>query len=274
VRHLELTEGDQRERQLVRDQHVLVPGAVRRPVAEQHGVRLREAERPAQRGEGVLERPRKPSEVVREGSRDARTRGEQVGDARWRAHVVLEHAQDPVGVPDDVEAGHADAHRRRGQGRQRRLEVVAGLDHVGRHHAGAHDRLVAVDVGHERLQRPRPLCHASLQVGPFTGLDQAWHRVDVEGLCAVLATERHAGGVRRRAYPLGQRGQAKLGHPPQQLAIRPARVATGHQRLVVEARRRRVRNRRCHGAHGGRIAAARVRGIGRLSKDRGSNIDT
>jgi hypothetical protein len=75
--------------------------------------------------------------------------------------VVLEHEPLALGVADDVQARDADPRAaRRLHAAHLRLVVVGRRDDVVGHHAFAHDPLLGVGVGDERVQRAHPAAPA------------------------------------------------------------------------------------------------------------------
>ena len=131
--------------------------------------------------------------------------GVQIREAAGRAEVVLEHEPLAGGVADDVQAGDADPDAaRRLDAAHLGLEVVGGADHLGRDEALGDDRLRAVDVGDERVERADALCEAALDGLPLGGGDDARHRVDVELEVALHRRETHAGALERARDAVGQ----------------------------------------------------------------------
>ena len=138
--------------------------------------------------------------------RHAVPRGVHEGQPGGRAQVVLEHAQHARLVANHVQAGHADPDWRLRQLGHAGVVVVAALDHPTRDQPGRNDPLLAVDVGHEGLERQHALDQARLEGGPFVGAEHSRHRVDVE---RPVAAEGDAGRPAGGRDPLGQLGNAE-----------------------------------------------------------------
>ena len=129
---------------------------------------------------------------------------QDVGDARGRAHVVLEHPPGAVGVAHEVAAGHVGVDAaRRADAVDDPGEVAARHHEPPRHHAGADDLARVVDVVDEGVERADALGQAALDRDPLVRRDDARHQVQREGpvLGAVLAGQLegdallHEGGV-------------------------------------------------------------------------------
>ncbi len=161
---------------------------------------------------------------------------EHVGDPRRRAHVVLEHLPAPVGVADEVAAGHVapdaagrpDAVRRPGEGR-------AGDHELPGHDALADDLAAVVDVLDEQVQRPHALGQAALDRAPLVGRQDARHQVERERPVARLALGGR--GVEGDAL-LDEDRVAALSRGPQ--AVAPQALDAGR-----EGRRGRPRGGAC-----------------------------
>ena len=189
----------------VGDRAVLPPGAVGRAVG-QHGQR---ADRPRPAGAAARSvsssSAKAPSTAVasRHGLGqppvDELASGDDVGDPRRRAEVVLEDQEAPLPIAHDVQAGDVGAAGEIVAG-QRRLVVFGALDDVGGHDAGRHDPPLAVGVGHERGEGPNALHEPVLEAAPFLGGDQARYGIDEESAVGLLA-ERDAAAPRRPGRP-------------------------------------------------------------------------
>ena len=121
---------------------------------------------------------------VREGALHQMPVLDDVGHARRRARVVLEHLEAAVGVAHEVDAG--DCHI----GAERQVDAVhlapvvrIARDELGRDEAVLEDLLLVVDVLDEPVDRGDALDAARLDDLPVGGRDDA--RDDVEGQDAV-----------------------------------------------------------------------------------------
>ncbi len=200
---------DERDAELAREPGVLPVGRVVLAVGEHDGQRGAVAAGGLRGGgaQGVGQQVDLAVERARGGVRgdgdvleQGAARGVQVGEAARRAHVVLEHEPLAVAVADEVQAGDADPDpARRLDAVHLRLVVVGRADHVGRHDAFGDDPLVAVDVGHERVERSDALRQAALDRLPVGGGDHARHGIDVELEVALHRGEAHAGALERAA---------------------------------------------------------------------------
>ena len=141
---------------------------------------------------------------------------QHVGDARRRAHIVLEDVEVLLADPHQVDAGDVGVHA------ARQLEPLRHRDELGVHqhlllgdHAGAADLALAVGVGQEGVERAHALHQALVQVLPFVPGDDA--RDDVERDGGLGAVDRAIGAegdavaaieevdlVARRGEPLGR----------------------------------------------------------------------
>ncbi len=168
----------------------------------------------------------------------------RVGEAARRAHVVLEHPEAPVGVAHEVEPGDADPQpARRLHALHRRLEVLGALDHARGHDALRDDAPVAVDVGHERVERAHALREAGLDARPLARGDHARHGVDDEHLVAAVGVEDHAlvsavaldGDRELLEIVAGERTQRGLRRRPNRAVLVDGLVeAAGRLRVVLK----------------------------------------
>ena len=167
-------------------------------------------------------------EQLGEGARHRPAVLDDVADAARRAQVVLEHAERPGLVADQVDAGHVDADAvRRHDAVRRPRERAAARDHATRHDAVLEHRLLGVHVGQERLERPHPLPHTALDDLPLVGGHDAGD--DVEGEGTLLAGQAE-GDPLVAERPRQQRGPAVQ-------VLRRQRLQRGVQRC---ARRQRL----------------------------------
>ncbi len=239
---------------------MLEVGAVQRPRRPHHdrGLALGRGRDRAQRGEQqrrvVVDRPHAiGGEQLRNKARHRDAVLEHVGDARGRAHVVLQHLPAAVGVAHQVTTGHVRvdaagrAHAVHGPG-----EVGAADDQRPGHDAGMHDLAGVVDVVDEVVERAHALGQAALDVVPLLGRDDPRDQIERERAVAhravlalriegdaLLREDRVAavtGGEQALAAQIGQLGGQRIG-------IRP-RLAVLVEDLVIERARDPVGVRR------------------------------
>ena len=197
---------------------------------------------------------------------------DHVGDARWRAGVVLQHQEAPGLVADDV--GAADMHI----GAVRRIEADHRLavGRVAQHQFARHDAVlqdlpVVIDVVQEQVQRAHALDDAGFQRAPFLRGDHARDQVerqdavdrggvgiDGEGDAALQQVALGIGGAaaqcldRQMAQPFAQQRQRGMGRlaRPQHLAEQAARIVAPPERRpaasVAPDRIRRVTAQTLH----------------------------
>ncbi len=118
---------------------------------------------------------------------------DHVGDARRRAGIVLQHAEDAGLVADQIDAGDMGIGAV-GDVDALHLGPVIGIaqHQLGRHDAVLQDLLIVIDVVQEQIDRLHPLDHPGLDRLPFVRGDHA--RDHVKGQDAV---DRIAFGIDR-----------------------------------------------------------------------------
>ena len=182
-------------------------------------------------------------------------------------------------VPDEVDTGDVDAHAvGRLDARGLPVEVLARGDEALRDDHFAQDRLLAVDVVEEHLERLDPLLDAALEPVPLRGGDHAGHEVEGERPLLTRQRERDAlvdecapEGVRPRGEvldddrgegivdaPIGSADGAVVKHLVERALVRPdavavenaglGTVAPGAARTLAGGPRRRLRTHSGHGA--------------------------
>ena len=165
---------------------------------------------------------------------------DDVADAGGDAQVVLEGAEVPLLVADEIDTGDVHPHAvGRVDAERLAVEVRARGDHAAGHDAVGEDLAGAVDVGEERLEGADPLLHAGDDVVPLLGRDDPRQQVEREGL--LLA------GVREGDAPVGEDLAQLVGAEPQ-----VGRAEGLQRRLHPVVRRPRLPDRREHLVPGAR----------------------
>jgi len=134
-----------------------------------------------------------PARHLRERGEHSPPVGHHVGHPGRDAHVVLEHAEPPDLVADEVDARDVAADVvRRPDARHHPVVVRRGHDNPSRDHTVGERPALAVDVCEERFQGTDALGDAGLDLSPFVSEQDP--RDDVERERPLLATdvERHA----------------------------------------------------------------------------------
>ncbi len=192
---------------------------------EQHDLRVVEATRRdvrhggAQAAAVIIDRAQADAgHEVGEGAQHQMAVLDDIGDARRRAGIVLEHAEIAEFVADDVDA--ADMHI--GAVRDREilhLRTVIGVavDELGGDDAIAQDVAGAVDVAQEQIEGRDALDAGALKQGPFGGGDDAGDTVEGQD------------AVDRRGVGIDREGDAEI----DQLGFR--RRGAGAQRIQPDA---------------------------------------
>ena len=242
----EIAQADDRDAQQAGQALVLVPGAVLGPVAEHDRDRVGRvlrrggAQRAAEHGDGVVERTAAVGQPGGELGVHALARGQRIGQARRRAHVVLEHTEAPARPAHQVEAGNGDPNRGGGQAHELGLEVIAALERAAGHHSRGDDLLLGVDVGHEAVERTNALRQAALQQRPLAGFDQAGHRVEREGLGYPVEHEAHTAVGRLGGHRPGEGPEVEGGERADDLGVDRAHRAVTREGFVEDLRGRPV----------------------------------
>ena len=175
VAHEEIAAFDQLDAHLLGEEHVLEISAVVAAWREQHdhgsvGVARRNGAQVFQQALGII--ADRHDRLAREGIGKEPHHDlavlEHIGDARRRAHIVLEHEEIALAGADQVDAGdmridiarRLDAEHLGAKGRVRQHELR-------RHEARLDDLLVVIDVVEEDVDRLHPLNAAALDKLPF-----------------------------------------------------------------------------------------------------------
>jgi hypothetical protein len=260
---------------LLGEVEVLVVGGVVDPGCQQHHRRLGDpfGREPAEVAEQVvavaLHGPDGVAlEEIRENPLHDRPVGEDVGDARWRAQVVLEDQELAPVVADQVHAGDVAADAARSRHPIDLAQVEGARQHrLGRHHALPEDQLAAVDVLEEMVQGPHPLLEPGLQPGPGAGRDDAGDHVERKDLLDALLVgiDREgdavvAEGAQRSLVAFPELDQAEVLEVIEEPPVGAPRLGRRRQHLVVKGFRLVAGADRPPRSHGYSVCRHRERG--------------
>ena len=217
----------QRDAEVAGQEDMLEVGLVARPRRQQRDARVRPGRAVAQqaldhRAEGRghplhLQRAEGLGKLLA----DDQPVLQQIAQARGRLGALADHPPAAVGRARQVEGHHMQPAVARRAHAVHRPQVLRMRQHQrGRQQAVMQQVLRAVEIGQRRVEQPRALAHAGLDVAPLVGRDQQRQQLQRPGACALAA------------FGIDVVGRAVLAHPalhPRQARgqIQPAGHAVG-----------------------------------------------